>query len=386
MITRRENLLMLLRGEKPQWVPFALNFAQWFAHHRQFGSLPGALKGCTSYVQAMKVLDCDIFTRNLDSGFRQSDTTLTPDSVVAPQSTGPRTTVTYDTPFGSLSTIRQEQTALSTSHVESYLVKDWNCDCDAFRFYLDQRAFDWDERVFESLSLEIGDAGVVNVSCGSSPLKMLHNYFGLDYASLFMMDEPVAARELCDLYWSKLWPVLERLARHPDVYSVILMDNVDTPFYPPNLADLYWVPYVKQASELLRQNGKTLFVHACGKLAGLSAQFAASGITGLEGISHPTLGDWPPADAQRCHDAFIFIGGFSAMEQQASDAEVYAFYERYLPTVERSRFIFSSSCQTAIQTPWSRITLVRDICRAWGGSPALCEAEGQTPRRVLEPK
>lgn len=370
-MTRRENLLRVLRGQAPAWVPFAMNFAQWYAHHHTFDSLPEALRGCSSYIQAMKVLGCDIFSRNLDAGYAERDTVLTPREHDEPGPTGPRRTICYDTPHGTLTMVRQQQTALSTSHEEEHFVKDWGTDGDAFRYLLSQRRPEWDERVFDAVDREIGDDGLVNVPAGCTPLKMLHHNFGLAYACLFLSDHPREALSLCDDYWSRLRPVLERLARHPRVASVILMDNVDTPFYPPSLARVYWAPYVKEAATLMRTHGKCLFVHACGKLAGLRGVFAESGVSGLEGVAHPPLGDWTAPQAQACHPGFIFMGGFGAHEQDSmTDAHVRAFYADYLPSASRTRFIFSASCQTSIRTPWSRLELVRDLCREWGGTPA----------------
>jgi hypothetical protein len=367
-LTARENLKLVLAGREPAWVPFALNFAQWFKHHAHFGTLPAELSGCGDYIGAMKALDCDIFTRNVDGGVRVRDTRAQPRREVEQAATGPRTTVSYDTPYGTLARVDQAQTAMTASHHERYLVEDWQRDGDAFRWLLDQQQYDWDEQAFMRTDKRIGDDGILNVACGCSPLKMLHHNLGLDHTCLFVLDEPDAAGELCDLFWSKLRPVLLRLARHEQVESVILMDNIDVPFYPPALVERYWVPYVRDAAEIMRAFNKPLFVHACGKLRGLSAQYARTGVSGLEGISHPPLGDWPAAEAQRCHDRFIFIGGFGAHEQQEpDDARVCAFYEQYLAGTSRQRFIFSSSCQTAVQTPWQRMLLVRDICRAWGG-------------------
>jgi hypothetical protein len=370
-MTRKENLRLTLSGKKPQWVPFAPNFAQWFIHHKNFGLLPDELRGCADYIDAMKALGCDIFSRNVDSGFHMEDTRLTASKTVVQAATGPRRTIEYATPYGVLSEIHQDQTAVSTTHQMEYFVKDWQRDGDAFRYYLDQRRYCWDEEAFAKTNAKVGDDGIINVHFGVTPLKMMHLNFGLEYTCFFVMDEPEAAKELCDTYWQeKIKPVLHALANHPQVESAILMDNVDTPFYAPSLAAEFWTPYVKEATDVMRAKGKSLFVHACGKLADLSEEFAAARVSGLEGVSHPPLGDWSVADAQRCHDDFIFVGGFSAREQEGlSDQQVRDFYRDYLATAKKERFIFASSCQTAIGTPWERIKLVRDICREWGGVP-----------------
>lgn len=369
-MTKRENLMRVLAGEEPAWVPFAMNFAQWFVHHTRFGTLPTELRGCGSYIDAMKILGCDIFSRNLDGGYRERDTLLKVQEHDEPSATGPRRTIAYETPYGRLEMVRTQQVALTTSHEESHFVKDWSRDGDAFRYLLEQRAYDWDEEVFDAVDRAVGDDGLVNVPVACTPLKMLHLNFGLAYSCLFLMDEPDAAQALCDTYWAGVRPLVERLARHPRVASAILMDNVDTPFYPPDLARRYWAPYVKDAAALMRAHGKTLFVHACGKLAGLAPVFAECGVSGLEGIAHPPLGDWSAAAAQACHPGFLFIGGFGAHEQESmNDDQVRAFYADYLPRASRRRFIFSASCQTSIRTPWERLKLVREQCRDWGGRP-----------------
>ncbi len=369
-LTRKENLRRVLRGEPPAWVPFAINFEQWFTHHQKFGLLPPALRGCADYINAQKILGCDIFSRNLNGGFVERNPRLAPRVTTTETPLGQRSVTEYDTPQGTLRTVYQGQAALTTGHVEECLVKDWARDGAAFRIMLEQREYDWNEDVFQATRQRVGDDGIINVSCGCTPLKFLHWSFGLDHACLFIMDYPEVARELCDLYWAKLRPVLDRLAKHPDVESVILQDNVDTPFYPPSLAAVYWAPYVREATELMRRHGKHLFVHACGRLAGLSSLFAETRVSGLEGVTHPPLGDWTASAAQQCHPSFIFVGGFSAREQeQADDGAVREFYQDNLGRASKERFIFASSCQTSIFTNWERLLLVRDICRDWGGSP-----------------
>jgi hypothetical protein len=368
-ITRQENLRRVLSGQEPAWVPLALNFNQWFKHHKNFGTLPEELAG-GDYLDAMKVLGCDIFSRNIDGGHRERDTVLQPERSATEESTGPRVTMRYRTPHGTIESIHQVQTALTTGHDEAYLVKDWQRDGNALRYLLEQREYSWDEAAFLETTRRVGSDGIVNVGCCHTPLKMLHITLGLEYTCMFMADEPKAAGEFCEWFWrEKVRPELEILARHAAVESVILMDNVDTPFYPPAMAQLYWEPYVKDAADLMRSHGKHLFVHACGKLAALAPVFARCRVSGLEGISHPPLGDWPAGEAQRCHKDFVFMGGFSAHEQeQPSDDLVRDFYRQYLSTADKKRFIFSSSCQTSIGTKWARLKLVRDICRQWGGS------------------
>lgn len=361
-------MLRVLAGQEPAWVPFAPNFAQWFKHHKKFGTLPDDLADCADYLDAMKAAGFDIFSRNIDASVREIDSAGPPRHVIEPASTGPRHTLEYHTPHGVLRSIRQEQTAITTEYEEENFVKDWAIDGPAFTWLLNQRRYEWDEAAFLKVDRRVGEDGLVNIPVACTPLKFLHLYFGLDYSCMFALDEPEAARAICRTYWQKVRPVLQKIAAHPRTASAILMDNVDTPFYSPALAAEFWTPYVKGAAEIMRSAGKTLFVHACGKLAALAPAYVESRVSGLEGISHPPLGDWTVAQSQACHEDFIFVGGFSAREQELmDDQQVREFYNSYLPTAGRSRFIFASSCQTAVRTPWKRIRLVEQIVRQWGG-------------------
>jgi hypothetical protein len=155
------------------------------------------------------------------------------------------------------------------------------------------------------------------------------------------------------------------------LHAVVLMDNVDTPFYPPNLCGQYWTPYVRQAADLFERKGKRLLVHACGKLRGLRDVLKASGVHGLEGIAHPPLGDFIPAEAWDLGDRFIYNGGFSAHEQVSkTDDELRTFYDGFFRDLEGfPRLIFAASCNTAVDTPWERIKLAVALCRERGGAP-----------------
>lgn len=371
-LTAADNLRRVLKGEKPAWVPFAPNFDQWFGHHRKNGTLPAEIAGCQDYIAASMAMGFDIFSRNHDGGYREKDTGCNTEEQVEELGIGRRTAYLTPTPYGTLRCVLQEQRAITTVHVEEYPVKDWATDGAAFRYAFERTEFTWDEQPFVRTVQRIGNAGLAMLPLGGTPLKFLHQKFGLDGACLFVADYPDDAKALCDDYWARLRPLVVRAAEHPSVEVVILMDNIDTPFYPPDLARRYWAPYVADAVDIMRARGKYLFVHACGKLAGLAEVFAETRVSGLEGISHAPLGDWGPAPAVACHDRFVYFGGFTPMEQAfADDSQVREFYKKFLAAMPRKRVIFGTSCNTEINTPWERILLMRDLVRAWGGCPAL---------------
>lgn len=371
MTTRRENLIRLLQGQPPQWTPCSINVAQWFAHQRQFNKLPDELRDAQDHLDAMKTLGCDIFSRNVDAGFGGSAPGVEIEQRTEPGDEGPRHITRIHTPHGLLESIRQEQTALSTSYDVKDLVSDWPTDRQAYLHYAQRRQFHWDEQAYRDLDQRVGDDGVVLVPIGGTPLKKLHMDLGLDHSMLFIMDYPDDAKALCDLYWQQMTPVLKQLAGAETVHAVVLMDNLDTPFSPPSLARDYWLPYVAQAVDILNAGGKRLFVHACGQLAGLIDILNESKVDGLEGMAHPPLGDFTPKHALQMHDRFIYNGGFTAHEQTTrNDEQCRAFYNDFFQQLQGfDRFIFGAACQTVINTPWQRIKDVVSLCREHRGQP-----------------
>jgi len=368
MITRKENLRLVLTGEMPHWVPFALNFEQWYTHHKTFDTLPADLKHTTSYIQAMKTLQCDIFSRNVDGGVRNVDEKAAWQTSVEKTKVGSRQTNTFQTPHGSLTHVYETQDTLTTGHHSEYMVKNWLQDRNAFLWFMDQHSYTWDRDAFAANNTLIGDDGILMINLGPTPLKFLHRHFGLDGTCFFVMDHFEAAKSLCDTHWAKMLPIIEEIAQDPQTEAAIFLDNVDTPFYPPAYCKDFWTPYVKQAAQIMHTHGKSLFVHACGQLAGLTDEFATAEIDGLEGISPPPLGDWPLHQARQCHDRFIVNGGFTAHEQQAHDENALrTYYEQLFDQMQPlDRWIFAASCQTAIQTTWDRIKFVRNIVRELG--------------------
>ncbi len=369
-MTKKENLLKVLRCEEPEWVPFVLNFQQWFVHHKSNNRLPDELKGCEDYIDAMKALDTDIFTRNLNNGCIEKDTIFKRQEIIEEKPLGTCKTLRYETPYGIAQEVHQEQRDQSTWHDEEFFISDWEKNGKAAMAVLEQTDFVWEKEVFEKSAKKIGDDGIFNLACWATPLKWLHWKAGLQDSCFLIMDNPKEIKEYCDLYWSKLTPILKEMADHPEVNSVMLMDNVDTPFYGSFLAEEYWTPYVQDAVSIMKNKGKFLWVHACGQLSGLAGEFTKSKVTGLEGVSHQPIGDWTVKEALNTHPEYIFNGGFSGEEQRMEkDEDVKAFYKKYLAEASKKRFMFGASCNTSIGTSWERIKLVRDIVREWGGKP-----------------
>lgn len=88
---------------------------------------------------------------------------------------------------------------------------------------------------------------------------------------------------------------------------------------------------------------------------------------GLEGVAFPPLGDVELDEAmQMTSENFIITGGISAFETRdlKTRSEVFEYVEKLFSKMRpyKKRFIFSASCNTAIDATWETIKHFRD---AW---------------------
>ncbi len=90
-------------------------------------------------------------------------------------------------------------------------------------------------------------------------------------------------------------------------------------------------------------------------------------VDGLEGVAFPPLGDVELHEAlQMTSDKFIITGGISAIETRdlKTRQEIFHYVEDLFSRMRpyKNRFIFSASCNTAIDAGWETIKNFRD---AW---------------------
>jgi uroporphyrinogen-III decarboxylase len=195
---------------------------------------------------------------------------------------------------------------------------------------------------------------------------MLHFTMGPVNAVYFLMEYPEKARELVMLHEAAQLKCIEQTVKS-EVRVIMSMDNLDTMFHPPDYVEEYSSSYYKKASELCHANGAKFFIHACGQQKDNLKLISSYGVDGLEGVASPPLGDVMLDEAMKdTRDGFIITGGISAMETRdlKSRDDIFDYVEKLFRKMLpfKNRFIFSSSCNTAIDTSWETIKNFRD---AW---------------------
>jgi uroporphyrinogen-III decarboxylase len=89
----------------------------------------------------------------------------------------------------------------------------------------------------------------------------------------------------------------------------------------------------------------------------------------MEGITHPSIGDFPLKEAKKIHPKFIVNGGMSAAEQEITEnsKELLKNYVKSLmEEMKPDRFIFASSCQTSPKMPYENLLYFKEYCLKYG--------------------
>jgi len=266
---------------------------------------------------------------------------------------------------GSLTEKRVYMNSESTLVQKKFLITDYIKEFSVFRDFVRHRRWSFNKERYNKIQ-SLDQNGLVVAGEFFSPLKMLHLAMGPVNSVYFLMEYPDLASELLNMHELAQLDCIRQCVEN-GVKVVMSMDNLDTMFHPPDYVTAYSASYYEKASSICHANGSYFFIHACGQQKANLELISSCQVDGLEGVAFPPLGDVELDEAMRkTGPDFIITGGISAMETRnlKTEKEVFNYVEKLFRKMApyKNRFIFSSSCNTAIDTSWDTIRHFRD---AW---------------------
>ena len=370
----------VLARRRPARVAYAPNYWQWFAHHRNQGTLPREIADCGSQLELIRRLGLDVFSRNIYCDEQRgwfgglAEVVWTSDVVCETrESYEGRDLIinrVYRTRAGVLTERLRYVFAESTLVQEKFLVDDYKTQLDALEAFLRARRWRFVPERYRAWLDRAGVGGCVVAGELHSPLKMLHFVLGAENTTFLLEDYPDRAAELMALHEAAMLELVKQMAE-AGVPAVMSMDNLDTAFQPPRYIERYCASYYEKAAALCHLYDSLLFIHACGQQRRNLKLVASLGVDGLEGVAFPPLGDVELDEALGlAGDRFIITGGISAMEFQNlhTREEIFAYVRNLFARMRpyALRFIFSASCNTPYTAPWEKIVHFRDAWREYG--------------------
>jgi hypothetical protein len=375
MTFNMNNVETVLQNRNPSRIVYAPNYWQWFKHQKDHNLLPEEIKHCQTLLDLYNYLGVDVFSRNVYSdpekywfGGLCNEIIDDFDVVENIDFSGKDKVIEkeYRSSKGSLNEKLIYLFNESTLVQNKFLISDFVNEFEIFKHFLACRRWKFDKDKFNKICNSVADNGIVVAGEFFSPLKMMHFTMGPVNTVYFLMEYPEQAKQLIDLHEKAQLDCIKQTVES-GVKVIMAMDNLDTMFHPPDYVNEYSSSFYKKASEICHANGAKFFIHACGQQKDNLRQISSYSVDGLEGVASPPLGDVMLDEAMDLtHENFIITGGISAMETRDLKTRdkifryVEALFRKMLPY--KNRFIFSSSCNTSIDTSWETIKHFRD---AW---------------------
>jgi hypothetical protein len=374
-LSPKATIEKILANQVPSRFVFSPNCWQWFAHHKNHNILPEEIKHCTTQLEMLNYLGVDIFSRNVYC--KQDEVWIgglceeyfeDGEAVATNEYDGRNKIIKKEYIFktGKLTEKLMYVFDESTIVQKDFLITDYSSQAELFEKFAGSRKWRFNSAKFEQVQVETGQNGVVIAGELFSPLKMLHFTMGPVNSVYFLMEQPEFSKRLLDLHEKAMLDLLRECVTN-GVRVIMSMDNLDTMFHPPQFVESYSASFYEEASSLCHEYGARFFIHACGNQKDNLKLISSLNVDGLEGFAFPPLGDIELDEAIRMtHDRFIITGGISAMETRdlKTKKEVFNYVENLFTRMKpyKNRFIFSSSCNTAINAQWDTIKHFRD---AW---------------------
>jgi hypothetical protein len=390
----RQCVEAILRREDPGRVVYAPNYWQWFWHYRHYGRLPEELAGCRDHLDMLGVLGLDVFSRNIYCDQRrcwfgglsaerfergecvQSETEQANGDLVIER--------TYRLPSGNLTERQRYVAEESTLVQEKFLIDDYETQLPLFEEFVANRRWTFQPSQWRHWANRVGDQGLPIAGELFSPLKLLHLALGPVSTTYLLTDEPERAKTLLDIHEAVQLDLVRQLAA-AGVTTMMAMDNLDSVLHTPKYVEQCSASFYERASALCHERGSRFFIHACGRQKFNLKRIASYGVDGLEGVASAPLGDVELDEAfAETGGRFLITGGISAMEtdrlktRQAVFDYVGNLCARLRPY--RHRFIFASSCNTAISASWQTLVHFRDAWRAMVGADSKAQSPSPTSR------
>jgi hypothetical protein len=370
----------VLCRQRPERIVYAPNYWQWLAHHRHHGTLPEQLAACRTPLELLEYLGVDVFSRNLYCDQRrcwfgglseiewegvqvEQQETVEGDDLLVQR--------VVHTAAGDLTERLRYQHSQSTLAQVEHLVEDFARELDAYEQLVRGRRWRFARDRYQQEQDRVGDAGLVMPGELYSPLKMLHLDLGAVNTNYLLVDQPQWASVLLAVHEEAQLELVRQMSE-AGVPAMMAMDNLDTMFHPPRQVEQYSASFYERASTICHEHGSTFIIHACGKQRANLQRIAALGVDGLEGVAFPPLGDVQLDEAlEMTGDRFIVTGGISGVETDRLQTreEVFAYVKELFGRLRpyAHRFIFASSCNTAITARWEQLVWFRDAWREYGG-------------------
>jgi len=226
------------------------------------------------------------------------------------------------------------------------------------------------DELFGMLNRVLSKAGAVYSVHGEvrSPFDHFMNILGMEDGLMALLDDPERAKSL--LRKTCEWSVALAVAQVRRGAHAI---KISSPFAGMGFLsrDMYTefiIPYESKIADAVENEGSYVYTHTCGAIGDRLDLMVQSGVSGLECLDPPPLGNVDLREAVELLNGKIFIkGNIDPVNTllRGDAAQIRTDVRKILETAGHSMqgFILSSACSIAPPVPPDNIKLAVEICR-----------------------
>ena len=228
---------------------------------------------------------------------------------------------------------------------------------------------DFDDHVFGMLDKVIERVGKDYSIHGEvrAPFDHFLNLTGMEDGLMALLDNPEKTVAILDrtTEWSIALAVAQ-VRRGADAIKVS-SPFAGSGFLSPDMYEEFILPFEGRLARAVRAEGKPIYTHTCGAIGDRLDLLCRAGISGIECLDPPPLGDVDIHEAVAQLKGKIFIKGNIDPVNSLLRGDAARVREDVTTVIEASRdmegFILSSACSVAPPAPPDNLKLMVDVCR-----------------------
>ncbi|HTY37487.1 MAG TPA: uroporphyrinogen decarboxylase family protein [Bacteroidota bacterium] len=234
------------------------------------------------------------------------------------------------------------------------------------RFSIDQaHRFD----VFGKVRRAVGPGFSVHGEI-TSPFDYFLDLFGHEEGLLGLMTEPEKSKEIL-AYFTRLVKDLAVGMCREDIDAIkVSSPFAGSGFISPAFYKEFVLPFEAEIAGAVRGEGKHIYTHTCGAISDRLELMFDAGVSGIECLDPPPLGNVELEDAiQRIRGRGFIKGNIDSVNtllRGTRDAILADARRRIEIGKERGGFILSTACSVAPRVEREKLQLLREAVKRWG--------------------
>lgn len=223
--------------------------------------------------------------------------------------------------------------------------------------------------VFELINEKVGGTFSIHGEI-TSPFDYLLDYLGHENTLMALMLDSGKCKALLQRFTDGITLLSSEMCEMPIDAIKISSPFSGMSFISPAFYGEFVLPYEKQIVKAIQKKGRYAYLHTCGAIDDRLEIMAESGISGLECLDPPPLGNVELESAiDRIGQSLFIKGNIDSVNTllYGSDDEVLADVKRRIEIGKRGRgFILSTACSIAPHVKRERVELLAELAEQHG--------------------